>query len=134
MTERKAHMLYDVLKSISLGQGLFVHKGQTLEGSALPDGRAEKLVVEGFLAHPKSTLSFPEVKEKDEVKGEEVKVGDAPKTPTLQDPNKKRSFVPDSLAELKLKDLNLLVKGIDATAPVFGVKKAAIDWLTVEYK
>jgi hypothetical protein len=126
-------MLYNVLKSISLGQGLFVHKGMVIDGSALPDGRAEKLVVEGFLALPKSTPAVPEIKETDEDKGEETK-GDAPKTPTLQDANKKRSFVPDSLAELKLKDLNLLVKGIDPAAPVFGVKKGAIEWLSADYK
>jgi hypothetical protein len=127
-------MLYTVLKSICLGSSQFVHRGQTIEGSALPDGRVEKLVVEGFLTLPKSSApAIPEVTEKGEVLIEEVK-GDAPKTPTLQDATKKRSFVPDSLAELKLKDLNLLVKGIDPAAPVFGVKKAAIDWLTVEYK
>ena len=125
-------MIYTVLKSICLGSSQFVHKDQTLDGRTLPEGRAEKLLEEGFLALPKSAPVPAPAPATPTEKVERVE--EEKSAPVLQDANKKRSFVPDSLAELKLKDLNLLVKGIDPTAPVFGVKKAAIDWLTVEFK
>lgn len=128
-------MLFPVLKSICLGSNQFVHKGQTLDGSALPEGRVGKLLEEGFLALPKAApVPIPAAPAEKVEQVEEGESETSAKSPVLQDANKKRSFVPDSLTELKLKDLNLLVKGIDPTAPVFGVKKAAIDWLTVEFK